>query len=218
MKINTLNDLYNISKSKLENQHGTITITFANRSHVYTGNDVIGNCLQEWLPNWFEYLGVNIKPGINTQEFPDFTAILNNKKYAVEIKTWNINNSPAFDLANFQSFLESTYKSPSKINARYFVLGYKPENDGFSQGFTVKAILLKNIWEMTTNSRKYPIGLQVKRGQPYAMRPYNFYKNPEKSFKDKHEFLLAVKNTFELFPNHNLPFSPKEWYDKVKTY
>lgn len=47
MTINTLNELYNLSKEKLEGQHGTITITFANRNHVYTGNDVIGNCLQE---------------------------------------------------------------------------------------------------------------------------------------------------------------------------
>ena len=53
MKINTLNDLYELSKEKLEGQHGTITITFANRNHVYSGNDVIGNCLQEWLPNLF---------------------------------------------------------------------------------------------------------------------------------------------------------------------
>ena len=60
MPISTLNELYEHTKERLEGQHGTITITFANRSHVYTGNDVIGNCLQEWLPDWFRFLGVNI--------------------------------------------------------------------------------------------------------------------------------------------------------------
>ena len=55
MAIKNLSDLYRVTKSRLEGQHGTITINFANRSHVYSGNDVIGNCLQEWLPNWFAF-------------------------------------------------------------------------------------------------------------------------------------------------------------------
>lgn len=50
----------------------------------------------------------------------------------MEVKAWNINNAPAFDLANFQSFVETTYNSPGKLNAQYFILGYKPEDDGFS--------------------------------------------------------------------------------------
>ena len=34
MKINNIFELFNIAKEKLEGQHGTITINFANRSHV----------------------------------------------------------------------------------------------------------------------------------------------------------------------------------------
>ena len=218
MEIKTLNELYELSKEKLEGQHGTITITFANRSHVYSGNDVIGNCLQEWLPDWFQFLGVNIKPGEGTQVFPDFMATFDGKEYAVEVKAWNINNAPAFDLANFQSFLETTYTSPGKLNAQYFILGYKPEDDGFSQGFTVKKVFLKHIWEITAPSRNYPTGLQVKRGQPYAMRPYNFNTRSNDSFKSKEEFILAVKKTFDMFPNPELPFTPDEWYSKVIQY
>lgn len=218
MEIKTLNELYELSKSKLEGQHGTITITFANRSHVYSGNDVIGNCLQEWLPDWFQFLGVDIKPGEGTQVFPDFRANFDGEEYAVEVKAWNINNAPAFDLSNFQSFLETTYSSPGKLNAQYFILGYKPEDDGFSQGFTVKKVFLKHIWEITAPSRNYPTGLQVKRSQPYAMRPYNFNARPNDSFKSKQDFILAVKQTFEMFPNLELPFSPDEWYTKVIQY
>ena len=125
MTINTLNELYNLSKEKLEGQHGTITITFANRNHVYTGNDVIGNCLQEWLPDWFQFLGVDIHPGSGTQVFPDFMANFNGTEYAVEVKAWNINNSPAFDLANFQSFLETTYSSPGKLNISFWDINPK---------------------------------------------------------------------------------------------
>ena len=145
MNINSLEDLYRLTKEKLEGQHGTISITFANRTHVYSGNDVIGNCLQEWLPDWFQYLGVDIKKGDGSQKFPDFIAKFNGVEYAVEVKAWNINNQPAFDLANFNSFLDTTYTAPGKLNAYYFILGYRPAEDGFSQGFTVERVFLKNI-------------------------------------------------------------------------
>ena len=209
---------YTICPKKNSKDSTVITITFANRNHVYTGNDVIGNCLQEWLPDWFQFLGVDIHPGSGTQVFPDFMANFNGTEYAVEVKAWNINNSPAFDLANFQSFLETTYSSPGKLNAQYFILGYKPEDDGFSQGFTVKKVFLKHIWEITSPAKKYPIGLQVKRGNPYAMRPFNFYKKPNECFHTKQDFILAVKETFEMFPNSTLTFTPEEWYQKVSQY
>lgn len=218
MNINNIIELFNITKEKLEGQNGTITINFANRSHVYSGNDVIGNCLQEWLPNWFQYLGVNIVPGEHTQEFPDFVAIFDNKKYDVEVKAWNYNNNPAFDIANFQSFIESTYASPGKLNAYYFILGYKPMNDGFSEGFKVEKVFLKKIWEITAPSNKYPIGLQVKRNQPYAMRPTAFHKHPDKSFKTKEDFIKAVKKAYDLFPSTSLKFSSDDWIKKVLSY
>ena len=204
MNINNINELFNITKEKLEGQNGTITINFANRSHVYSGNDVIGNCLQEWLPNWFQYLGVNIVPGEHTQEFPDFVAVFDNSNYDVEVKAWNYNNNPAFDIANFQSFIASTYESPSKLDAYYFILGYKPMNDGFSEGFKVEKVFLKKIWEITAPSTKYPIGIQVKRNQPYAMRPTAFHKHPDKSFKTKEDFIKAVKKAYDLFPSLSL--------------
>lgn len=218
MMINTIEELFRITQDRLEGQHGTITINFANRSHVYSGNDVIGNCLQEWLPNWFEHLGVDIRSGDNTQSFPDFVANFENISYDVEVKAWNYNNSPAFDIANFSSFLATTYDSPGKLDASYFILGYRPMDDGFSQGFVVEKVYLKHIWEITSPSTKYPIGLQVKRGQPYAMRPFNFPRNEVGCFANKIEFINAVKNTFELFPNAVIPFSPDEWLDRVLSY
>lgn len=218
MKIKNLEELFSITQDRLEEQHGTITINFANKTHVYSGNDVIGNCLQEWLPNWFQHLGIDIRPGDNTQAFPDFVAIFGNASHDVEVKAWNYNNSPAFDLANFSSFLATTYESPGKLDAHYFILGYQPMDDGFSQGFVVKKVYLKYIWEITSPSRKYPIGLQVKRGQPYAMRPFNFARDESKGFKNKIEFIHAVKETFEIFPNSVIPFTADDWLKRVLSY
>lgn len=218
MPITSLNDLYCHSKEMLEGKHGTISITFANRTHIYTGNDVIGNCLQEWLPDWFQFLGLDIRPGQGTQVFPDFVVCFDNVQYAMEVKAWNITNSPAFDLANFHSFIEQTYSSPNKINAQYFIMGYKPDDDGFSQGFTVEKIFLKHIWEITAPSTKYPIGLQVKRNSPYAIRPFNFYKDPDRCFQNRDDFINAIKDTYQLFPSNSLPFDYLEWYEKVNSF
>lgn len=217
--INTIEELFQLTKETLVGKSGTITITFANRPHTYSGNDVIGNCLQEWLPNWFSYLGVDIQSGAHTQEFPDFVANFNNISYDVEVKAWNVNNAPAFDLSNFFSFLETTYTDPGKLNASYFILGYRPAEDGFAQGFELEKVYLKHIWEITNKSRNYPIGLQVKRGTPYAMRPCNFYKYEEKHFNDIYEFVDAVTEAFRLFEaSSDLPFTPDEWYNQVMSY
>ena len=53
---------------------------------------------------------------------------------------------------------------------------------------------------------------------PYAMRPYNFNRHPKESFKEKIDFINAVKKAFELFPNPMLHFTPEEWFDKVSKY
>ncbi|EGO2587811.1 NgoBV family restriction endonuclease [Enterococcus faecalis] len=216
VKINSLEELFIYTKQELEGKQGNITINFANHPIVYSGNDIIGNSLQEWLPSWFTYLDVDIKAGKFTQEFPDFVARFDNKDYDVEVKAWNCNNNPGFDIANFHSFIKQTYSSPGKINAYFIILGYKPAIDGFSKGFIVEKVYLKRIWEITNKSKKYPIGLQVKRSSPYAIRPCSFHKKA--SFNNKDEFIHAIYETFKQFPNESITFTPEEWLTKVKLY
>lgn len=215
MLISSIEELYTISKDKLIGEHGSISINFANRSHVSASNDIVGNCLQEWLPDWFHYLGVSIKPGPSTQVFPDFVAEFNDQAYEVEIKAWNCNNNPAFDIANFYSFLETTYEKPNKINANYFILGYKPASDNFAEGFTLEKLYLKKLYQICGPSKKYPLNIQVKRNQPYAIRPISFYKEAPKSFNSPTEFIQAVKETFIMFPNPRIAFTPEEWATRV---
>lgn len=217
--ISTIEDLFYLTEQRLVGQTGTISINFANRPHTYSGNDVIGNCLQEWLPDWFSFLGVEIFPGRGSQEFPDFVAVFNNNPIDVEVKAWNVNNAPAFDIANFFSFLDTTYSDPGKLNAHYFIIGYRPANDGFSQGFTVEKIYLKHLWEITNSSKNYPIGLQVKRGTPYAIRPCNFYNKEHTHFNDVYEFIDAVTQAYQIFEgSSDLPFSPDQWRDRILSF
>lgn len=216
VRITSIDELFQYTKEQLEGKQGNITINFANHPIVYSGNDIIGNSLQEWLPSWFTYLDVDIKPGEHTQEFPDFVANFDGNQYDVEVKAWNYNNAPAFDIANFHSFINQTYKSPSKLNAYFIILGYRPANDGFSKGFTVEQVYLKRIWEITNKSQKYPISLQVKRDTPYAIRPCAFHR--KESFKNREEFINAIYDAFKLFPSSVLQFTAEEWKVKVLEY
>lgn len=216
VRITSIDELFQYTKEQLEGKQGNIAINFANHPIVYSGNDIIGNSLQEWLPSWFTYLDVDIKAGEHTQEFPDFVANFEGKQYDVEVKAWNYNNAPAFDIANFHSFINQTYQSPSKLNAYFIILGYKPANDGFSKGFTVEQVYLKRIWEITNKAQKYPIGLQVKRNTPYAIRPCAFHRRD--SFQNREEFIEAIYETFKLFPSPVLNFTAEEWKIKVLGY
>ena len=215
-KIDTIEQLYEYTREQLEGKHGNITINFANHPIVSSSNDIIGNSLQEWLPAWFKHLQVDIKAGDHTQEFPDFVAHFGSNQYDVEVKAWNYTNNPSFDIANFHSFIQQTYESPGKLNAYFIILGYVPANDGFSKGFTVEKVYLKRIWEITNKSTKYPIGLQVKRKAPYAIRPCSFHKKD--SFNNKEEFINAIYEAFEKFPSDELHFTPDEWKAKVLAY
>jgi hypothetical protein len=73
---------------------------------------------------------------------------------------------------------------------------------------------LKSLWEITSKTAKYPIGLQVKQGRPYAIRPYAFHKKPNDSFADIHAFVNAIYNTRKMFVNSGM-IDPDEWREKV---
>lgn len=210
MELNTLDDLYQLALTDIKGKKGTITISIDSIPKVSKSNDIIGNCVQEWIPQWLEDKGLNLDSNNNTQAFPDFTAVINNKKYDMEVKCWNVNNAPGFDLANFDGFYREIYNDPNKLNAQYLVFAYKPN----LHGFEIVDIFLKNIWELTAPTKQYPIGLQNKQGRLYAIRPYNFYRKPNDSFKNKAEFLEAIKKTREKFPIENM-IDPDIWLKKV---
>ena len=70
------------------------------------------------------------------------------------------------------------------------------------------------MWEIISKTQKYPIGLQVKQGRPYAIRPFAFHKNPEKSFQNIKELIKAVYETRLMFSKNDTT-EPDVWYKKV---
>lgn len=210
MKLKSLEELYNKAIKDIQDQKGVIQITIGGIPKISKSNDIIGNCVQEWIPQWLEDNGILLYSNEKSQSFPDFTADISGKKYDMEVKCWNYANAPAFDIANFDGFYREIYTQPNKLYAKYLIFGYIP----IKHGFKIENIYLKNLWEITSRSRQYPIGLQVKQGRPYAIRPYPFHNKPDESFSDIQDFVKAIYETRKMFAFDDM-INPKEWYDKV---
>lgn len=217
-RIENLDDLFSVTYSELLNKYGSIMVHFNNVPMAYTGRDIIGNSLQEWLPNWFEFIGVDIRSNPRTQTFPDFRIHLHSEVYDFEIKCWNNNSTPGFDIANFNSFVSTLPNDPSQLNAYYFLLGYRPLVEGvdFEKGFKVEEIYMKRIWELCGPTPTYPTPIQRKQGQPYALRPANFPNSRANIFESRAEFVYAIAELIDSYPNPVWSFNGREWYDLVK--
>lgn len=211
--IKDLTDLKKLLSQHIRKEQGTITINIANINHVSTSNDIVGNSLQEWLPSWFKSNGLNVIPNKNTQTFPDFIAHFPNQTVDMDIKCWNFSKSPAFDIANFDSFYATMYDNPDKIMAKYLVIGYLPN----STGFTIEYVEVKNLWDLMGTTSKSPLKIQIKHDHPYAIRPVSFYNNPKSSFGDIDSLLKAVVKMRKLYPQLTSKYTPDEWYTKVST-
>lgn len=214
-KISNIEELKSLLKKEILNQNGTITITINAISEISHTNDIVGNCLQEWLPEWFEDKGLKIIATDKTQEFPDFTAYFDDEVVPIDIKCWNYDNSPAFDIANFDSFYNVLYDNPQKLFAQYMTIGYVPTK----HGFTIKYTDIKSLAELLGPSRKYPIGLQVKRERPYAIRPANFKKNDYEHFENLEELIKAVKATRDMFPldPEKEEYTSNQWLERLQS-
>lgn len=208
--MNTLEELYHKAVENIKGEPGVITITLAGIPKISGSNDIVGNCVQEWIPQWLEDNGLNLKPNDSPGRFPDFTADINGVQYDMEVKCWNCQNAPAFDLANFDGFYREVYNHPDKLYATYLIFAYTPTK----HGFVISDIYLKKLWEITSRARKYPLGLQIKQKRSYAIRPFAFHKKPGKSFADIHEFVEAVYKARKMFPLPDM-IDPDDWQKKV---
>lgn len=195
----TASQIYDLllNEFKIKEQIGSVEIVLGGISAKYNGKDAIGDLLQEWLGEWLRKKGVYFRQPINTQEFPDFLLTESANSGFLELKTFNAEASPAFDIANFDSYCTSLLKIPERIEADYLIFSYKMINTELS----IDNIWLKKVWEMTSPSGQDPIKLQVKRGQVYNLRPCTWHSKRLKyqPFTNKNDFLIAISKTHELY-------------------
>ena len=183
---------------KIQEQIGSVEIILGSVSAKYKGRDAVGDLLQEWISEWMKSKNYYFRTRQNTQAFPDFLLSESDTTDFLEIKTFNADAGPGFDLANFDAYCTSLLEIPERLDSDYLILSYKMIDGELS----IDNIWLKKIWEISSGSRPNPVKLQTKRGQIYNLRPCTWYaQNPTfPAFKTRKEFLKAIEATQQNYP------------------
>jgi len=197
---------------KIIGEKGVINFSLKNLTISVQTKDTIGNLLQEWLKAWMSNEKIVFEENTNSQTFPDFHLDLVNKKQGLlEVKTFDWDRGPGFDLANFDSYCHSLINNAYRIESDYLIFAYQMEGSQIS----IKNVWLKKIWELSCPSGTYPIKVQEKKQVIYNLRPGIWYseRNTYKPFSSKEEFLSALNETRYQYPQTRP--SNAHWLKKV---
>lgn len=203
----TAKEIYDllVNVFNIKEQIGSVEIKLGGVSAKYNGKDAIGDLLQEWLGKWLEQNNFFYRTRVNTQEFPDFLLEEDDKEGFLEIKTFNANATPAFDIANFDSYNKSLLIKPERLDADYLIFSYKMENSILS----IDNLWLKKVWEIAGTSGTNPVNMQTKNKQPYNLRPVKWYtgKAKNKPFPNKLSFIEAIAESLEKYSHSTSSYS-----------
>jgi NgoBV restriction endonuclease len=188
--------------SNLTTKQGYIEITLAGNTVRVQGKNAIGNLLEEWFEHWLRKENIWFRKN-NGQKFPDFyldqksekRGLLEFKAFNAEQKSPNgARQSPGFDIANFDAYVDSLKTQAYRLNADYLILGYT-----FEEGvLEIKDFWLKKVWQISGAPPKRPIELQAKRGKFYNLRPIKWFAKTKRAtppFASRLEFLTAIRDT-----------------------
>lgn len=206
------NRLYNILQSlNLSKIKGNIVFNLAGISVTIDTTDTVGITLQAWLKQYFVENDIYFSVPLNTQEFPDFFLDdINPTEHMLEVKAFNYNAVPAFDIANFESYCESVKTKPYRLDADYLIFGYIMSEDG---SISIKKIWLHKIWQIAGVSARFPLKTQVKRGMIYNIRPNTEFKTYRPGpFACKEEFIEAIYGTLRLYKGVDFA---EEWLEEL---
>lgn len=219
----TAHELYNnLLSLNLQSLKGYIKFSLADVDVTINTTDTVGITLQSWLKQYLLDNNIYFSEPTNTQEFPDFFLDdINKNRNILEIKAFNYNASPAFDIANFDSYCLSVSQKPYRLDADYIIFGYLMSSDG---SISIPKIWIKKIWEIAGTSTNYKLKTQVKKNVIYNIRPNTQFKsNSPVPFKSKNDFIKAIYETLkkyksdkfaedwliELSKNYNLYYNEK---------
>lgn len=209
----TAEELYEklLKEDKILEIKGQIKFYLGNVKIIVKQRDVVGNIMQEWLEGWMKFNDINYRPNPNSQMPPDF--YLNkqdNTKELLEVKAFNYDATPAFDIADFNAFQSEIINKPYMLHAKYLIFGYRMQEDGY---VIVKRLWLKNVWQICRRSEKWPLNLQVKDNVVHKIRPAKWHSTGKslkfKTFKNLEDFISAIEHT--VYQNPKTREKSGEW-------
>ena len=184
-----------VNTDKVLALEGQIQFHLGDVSIVVKQKDVVGNIIQEWLQGWLDKRGYYYRPNPNTQMPPDF--FLEKKRSdrnLLEVKAFNHEATPAFDIADFRMYSEEIVAKPWMLDVDYLIFAYKMNEDGV---VTIKDLWLKKVWQITRRMDKWPLNLQVKANVVHKIRPGVWFGKPTRfrMFDSLEAFVSAVEGT-----------------------
>ena len=192
----TAREIFNtlLDKDKILTLKGQIRFYLGDVHIVVHQKDVVGNIIQEWLQGWLEQRGFYYRPNPNTQMPPDFFLSPSDKERLLEVKSFNCEATPAFDIADFRAYEEELIAKPWMLYADYLIFAYHMNDDGI---VTIKDLWLKKVWQITRRMDDWPLNLQVKSKVVHKIRPGIWYTPPKKFrlFNSVEHFVSAVEQT-----------------------
>jgi len=224
-----------LNEDKILSMSGKIKFFFGEVDIVVKQKDVVGNIIQEWLQGWLDKRGIeyalndnsqmppdffknkifySVNP--NSQMPPDFFLSEDKTKNLLEVKAFNRNASPGFDIADFRMYSQEIINKPYMLHADYLIFGYDMNDEGI---VTIKDLWLKKIWEITKPMRKWPLTLKITNGLAQEIRPCTWYatKTDTKVFESLEDFLSAFEAA--IFQNpETRPEAPQWRKNFLKNY
>lgn len=129
----------------------------------------------------------------------------------LEIKAFDTERGLAFDIANFKSYMDDLKQNPVRLDADYLVFEYAVQEEKIG----IENIWIRKVWELAGHSGANPLKLQVKRGDPYNIRPVTWYSDRAtySPFENKEEFLSKIQDTADEYTDEG---KYKNWKHVVK--
>jgi len=185
-----------IQEDKILEINGQIKFFLGDIDIIVKQKDVVGNIMQEWVQGWLEQRDVEYAVNANSQMPPDFFLDSQNRKTdLLEVKAFNRNASPGFDIADFRMYADEIVKKPYMLDVDYLIFGYDMSDEGV---VTIRDVWLKKVWEITRRMKKWPINLQVKDGVVHKIRPAVWYSKSRTNFRvfeNLEDFVSAIEQT-----------------------
>ena len=198
---------------------GQIKFYLGNVNIIVKQRDVVGNIMQEWLEGWLQQNQIDYRPNPNSQMPPDF--YLNQDDLTVdllEVKAFNFEASPGFDIADFNAFQSEIIDKPYMLHSKYLIFGYQMQPDGY---VIIKRLWLQSVWEICRRMEKWPLNLQIKDSVVHKIRPCTWYSKGKsikyKPFTSLEDFISAIEHT--VYQNPKTREKSGEWLRNfIKSY
>lgn len=194
-----------LNVDKIKTVEGQIRFYLGDVDIIVRQKDVVGNIIQEWLEGWLRKNNIAFDANENTQMPPDiFLDPENHTVDLLEVKAFNRQASPGFDIADFKAYAREILNAPYMLHTKYLIFGYKMSEDGI---VTIQDLWLKNVWEICRAMDRWALNVQYKNKVIHKIRPAAWYSKRGNFplFQSLEHYLSAIEETlFGYADTHDL--------------